>query len=294
MKILFKLFLAALLFFGLDRLVRTQTNGFRIDKTTSPYTASPEWDFPAPSQHEQLLNQEFFFIGSGAQFYAFMGKDQKTVLKLYKHYHMWPGNQILVRMPFTKKWKEKVIAERKKRNFYSYASTLLAAGPLADLTGVIYLNINPRLNYYPQVTLYDKIGIKYQIDLNNRPFVLQKRATTLFTYLKKHPEKIKEMIDSLFEHIHQCASLNIMNNDPILYCNYGVIDDKLTQIDIGSFVKNPFVKNSLIEKRELYFQSLQMREWITKKHPELLTYFEKRLNETISQDSPLFDSSDQP
>ena len=90
-----------LLFIGLATslyfFTESQTEGFRYYHLISNLPNEPRWDVPPPSDEEmtrinQLLEQPFTFLGSGGWCYAFLGQDQKTVIKFFKHSHLYPSN----------------------------------------------------------------------------------------------------------------------------------------------------------------------------------------------------------
>ncbi len=184
MKLALKIFFAAVLLFGLERFTRTQTRGFRIDKTTAECGYNPEWEIQG--EVPEVLNQKFYFLGSGAQTYSFIGEDKTTVLKLFKHYHCYPNSRVLRKIPypgFASKWKEKILNHREERIGKIFNSAVLAYRDLPEETKILHLKINSKENCYPTIVIYDKIGIKYQVDLNQTPFLLQKKAELIYTYI---------------------------------------------------------------------------------------------------------------
>src|SRR5690242_7329585 len=73
----------------------SQTRGFRLYSILSDLPNDPRWEVPPLSDRDQkkidaLLNQEFTFLGSGGWSFAFLGEDQKTVLKFFNHTHLSP------------------------------------------------------------------------------------------------------------------------------------------------------------------------------------------------------------
>ncbi|MDN3506482.1 MAG: hypothetical protein P0S96_04560 [Simkaniaceae bacterium] len=231
MKRLFKLLLIPLVFFGLERATRTQTNGFRLEKTQSDFPYQKQWEIPASTPPLDKLKQTFSFLGSGVQCYAFLGEDQETVLKVFKHYHFGLNTKTLSKLPLT----QKTLAKRKKRIDTIFKSAILAQTTLTKQTGVIHLNINPARETYPTVTIYDKINIAHQLDLNKTPFLLQKKADMLLPYIATHPEQKEAIMDSYNACVENRTKLQITNTDPILDRNFGVLDGQVIEIDIGSF-----------------------------------------------------------
>jgi hypothetical protein len=284
MKILFKILLTACCVFGLEKAIRTQTNGFRLEKTRCDSSFSPSWETPPHPLADNVLDQPFFFLGSGVQCYAFLSQDGTTVLKLFKHFHFGPSSKQLAKLPlpsFCENWRNTLLKKRTKRMESIFSSALLAYQELPEQTGVFHLHINPQDKGYPRVILYDKIGIRYAIDLNQTPFLLQKKADLLYSYITDHQEETKGIIDSLFHCITQRTQLGIANNDPKIYSNFGVLDGKVVEIDIGSFVENPYTKKALFSKRELYYETLEFKKWLQGHLPEMSEYFDQKLEQAI-------------
>lgn len=284
MKKPFKILLVVCLLFAVERLVRTQTNGFRIEKTRSDYAYTPNWEVEEEQETPSVLQQPFTFLDSGVQCYAFLSEDKTTVLKLFKHYHAGLSSKQLRRLPlpeFLNKQRNSILHKRQKRMNYIFSSALLAQNALQQQTGVYHLNINPQTDKYPTVTIYDKIGIRYDIDLNTTPFVLQKKADLIFSYLESHPDQTSNVIDSLFYCIQHRNELGIANSDPVINSNFGVTDGRVVEIDVGSFFHNPYIKNSLYSKREIFYETLEFKEWLKDHAPEMNDYFEEKLLQAI-------------
>jgi len=268
MKILFRLLLIPLIFIGLEKLTRTQTDGFRIEKTKSDYSYKEKWEVPTQNLPEQVLNQNFKFLGSGVQCYAFLGDDQETVLKVFKHYHFGLNSGALRKLPHS--FVEKKLSKREKRIDTIFKSAILSQTTLAKQTGVFHININPTNGKYPTVTIYDKIGVQHTLDLDNTPFLLQKKADLISTYLKKHPDQTIEILDSMVLCMQNRSNQNIINSDPIIDRNYGVIEGRVVEIDIGSFSSS--IKPS---KQHLNLETRALKSWAAKNTPQHSVYLEQ-------------------
>jgi len=262
-KIALRIVVALVILVGLERFTRGQTKGFRVHKTISDHPFNPDWELDNTTVPSEL-NQKFYFLGNGAQSYSFLGEDQTTVLKIFKHYHCWPSTKILKKLPGS--WK--VIPHREHRMKSIFGSVLLAYKKLPEETAIFYVNLNPKQNLYPQITLYDKIGIRHTIDLNQTPFVLQKKAELLYPYLTQHPDEAKAIIDSFFACLKARNLQGIANSDNHVGRNFAVYDKKVVQIDIGSYsLGKPSDQNDV-----------EFQNWIIKNRPDLEEYYhESRL-----------------
>jgi hypothetical protein len=179
-----------LAFIALGKLCRTQTGGFKTVKTVGDMPYNSAWEMSSFTQEQavqEVLKQKFYFLGSGVQSYAFISEDGKSVLKLFKHYHMWPNTQLLrkVHLPFhLNEWCEKTIQEREKRMSCIFSSCKIAFEDCPEETGVYYLSLNLEKKE-GSLTLIDKLGIAHTLDTKNTPFLLQKKAIPLFPYFSE-------------------------------------------------------------------------------------------------------------
>src|SRR5690349_19588577 len=92
-KILIQTLCSACLWAGLYFFCENQTQGFRYYQLLSSIPDDPRWEISSLTLEEQadlsvLLDQTFTFIGKGGFCYAFLGEDQKTVLKFYTHHFL--------------------------------------------------------------------------------------------------------------------------------------------------------------------------------------------------------------
>lgn len=252
---IFKLIIFLVLFIAAEKFAKSQTKGFRLAKTQMD-AFFPEDSSPPPD----LLNQPFYFLGCGAQCYAFLGKDQKTVLKLFKHYDKGLSSPVLRKLPRT----EKILAKRQKRLKKAFSSTLIAYRHFPEETGLLYLNLNPQNCDLPKIELYDNIGVRHSLDLKKTPFLLQKKGELIFSYLEKHPDEAPAIVDSFLALIAKQIQVGVGNSDRHIARNFGVCEGRVIEIDTGSFLEN-----GSIEKEDFIRLTRELNEWIEKKFSEL-------------------------
>jgi hypothetical protein len=230
MNKLLKLALFLIIFFALERFTRSQTDGFRLEKTLADVPFEVQGEEPMPTDR---LNQTFTFLGSGVQSYAFLGEDNETVLKLFKHYHFGLPSRVLKHLTFLPKvssW----ITRRGQRMGAIFESAHLAQKHLRAQTGLLSAHLVPAADA-PVVTLIDRIGIHHTLDLSKAPFVLQKRAIPLANYLKHHPDEADTLARSQELCVANREACGIINTDKHTLQNMGVLDGQVIEIDIGSF-----------------------------------------------------------
>lgn len=261
-----------------------------MEKLFSGFSPNPDWDVSVKEPPRELLQQPFTFLGKGVQCYAFESADKTVVLKLFKHYHAWPSNSVLreLSLPsFLENKRKQTLLARYERVHAIYSSCKIAMEEMPEETGMLYLHLNPTSHLNQKLTFFDKLGIRHEINLDTTPFLLQKKGVVAFEKLsllmkEGQVEKTKQAISSLLQLIVRRCEKGIVNTDPIVRRNMGYIGETAIEIDTGSFVKNAFCKKPYEIKREVFFETLELKEWLEKHHPDLLAYFQENLDALIS------------
>lgn len=277
------LFLAV--FFLAERFCRSQTAGFRPGKTLIDHSHEEKWDVSFSCEQNErakkILSQEFYFLGSGVQCYAFLSKDGQTVLKIFKPYHQWPPNPILSSLPLPSSFKKSVILAREKRLNAIFESAQIAYLDLPEETGVFYLHLNRTKDEFPIVKLYDKLGICHEIPVDQMAFALQKKATLALTHFTA--ENGTQTIDEIFALAMKRCKKGIGCSDSALYKNVGFIENHAIMIDIGSLSKNPFLQKSYHLKREVLAEMGELKKYLQRHHPELLNHYYENVTKVLEQ-----------
>jgi hypothetical protein len=270
---------------GVERLYYFQNGGFRTSKLISDLT--PTWEQP-PAEIDALLNQIFYFLGRGGTSFAFLGKDGKTVLKLFKHQHLFPKHFLLsTRLPGIADSLriERIVASQKKQahkhHAFFFKSCSLAFNALKEETGLLYLCIRPNLYFNRSITLIDRWGFSHQVTLSQTEFAIQKKADPLLPYLgnllkEGKKEEGKQVIDAVLQQMRRRCDLGIGDRDPNLAINFGLVDGKVVEFDLGSYFRNSALKAKAAQTRELLMATQDLQVWLEKHSPELLEYLLER------------------
>ncbi len=288
-----KIFFAGMACWGLSYFCKVQTGGFREYAILSNLENDPRWELPPLAAEEKhqidaLLDQPFTFLGSGGWCYAFLGKDQKTVLKFYKHSHLLLSS-IFKDFAFEKlvsrsaPW-PKGLRYPQELNFKSCTLVYKLA---KERSGLLYIHINKTEGMHKPVTLYDKIGVKHVIDLDKTEFVVQRRADLLIPHIEelvkqKKIDEAKECLDDFIACLLQFAHNGIKDLDTSLRKNYGFIEGKAVSFDLSSFVSDESLKHPGSYRKEVVLKSQRLSRHLRKNHPELFTYYESRIHEVCS------------
>lgn len=259
----------------LDRQSLKANHGFNLHVIEAPIPTladrNPSLEFP-----RNLFNQPFRYLGRGAQSFVFESEDQKTVLKFYRfpsHLRRFPWTHHPFGYLFSSSRKN--IKEYNLRRLeLSFHSFFLAASPLAEETGVLYVHLAPTMNLQQKVHLIDQLGVHYELPLDPVAFVVQKRGVPFLSLFKEQLaqnkiETCKKMLNGLIEVIrnrcnHHITDLDNMDND-----NYGWLEDRAIHLDIGRFQEC----ESINAREEILRITHPLTSYLLEKAPDLYAYF---------------------
>ena len=164
-------------------LCQKQTKGFRLQNVFSSFPSEPTHPPLSQSQVssiQEILDQPFYFMKKGQQCFAFLSKDEKYVLKLFRWEKLEP--------PFWTNWittkkGQSLIQERKKKKDFDFTSYKLAYTELKEETGLLFVQLEPNKELNIPLELYDNIRIKHVIQSGNLAFILQKKVENFAPYL---------------------------------------------------------------------------------------------------------------
>jgi hypothetical protein len=291
-KTYIKIFLFIVLFIATERFCRLQTGGFRPHKALSDLSARAEWELAplAPAECariQTLLDQKFSFLGRGGQFYAFLGEDGESVLKIFKHHRMRINSPLnRFRLPgVLDKYRCKLLGSNdlpEKRLEECFMSCKIAYEEFQEETGILYLRLNKGRQFNKSITLFDKLGIAHLFQLDDLEFVLQKRADLVYPKLQHlieqgEREAAKRHLDALIALIHHRCSKGIADRDAVIERNFGFIGEKAVVIDVGCFKKDEALKSTTTAHQALLKETASLHHWLTKHDEELATYFDSSL-----------------
>lgn len=196
------------------------------------------------------LQQPFDFIGEGSQVIAFGSQDGTTVLKLFKSQHKkrFKLGRFVHEMRCPKEVRFRSLAKWQEKFRMTHYSYQLAFDHLQEETGLIALHFKstsiPLL-----VQLCNKAGDHFEVDLCEHPFILQKRAMLLPTYLgnllkENRLQEAKEAIARLKDFFITRTLKGFSDPRQTLSINYGFVGNQPIQIDAGKIDSMPILKQS--------------------------------------------------
>lgn len=274
MRLLLKIFLVALTFIGVERLCHRATDGFAMVNVYPPKDDNSHW---ATDEPLELTSETFRYFDSGSQSYVFISDDGQTVLKLFKFQHMRvpPWLEVFPILKEKKAKKRKVLA--KTFNSISIAYDLFKAE-----SGLLFIHLAKTDHLKKRITLIDKIGKSHTLDLDEVPFLLQKKGDLAYAAIDRwmelgEIEKAKSGIKKLLLLALSRCEKGIFDKDPDFKTNFGFIGETPFQIDFGRFTLDPDEKSPTIHNPEMIRITRDFNVWIEENHPDLLTCFENEL-----------------
>jgi hypothetical protein len=236
---------------------------FNIPNVSSALTYRSDWETPPLNEEKSkrlnaILDQEFTYIGKGAQCWAFVSADNKHVIKFFKHYRL--------HLPEDKDYLE--------RTFRSYK---IAYELLRPETGIVYVHLNKTESLHKTITVRDERGHRHSIDVDNMEFLIQKKGARVYPTFKQlmsdgKVKHAKRLLSSIIQLVITCADKGIKVRDPLLRKNGGFFRNQAVFLDVGSFVPDNSLKSREGHKGEVVRVMRKIMPWLQDKYPELAEY----------------------
>lgn len=248
---------------------------FRKGFSVKRLQANPEKFCSIDETTKEILKQPFHYLGRGRQCFAFASEDGKYVLKCVRadKFKVPFWMQLCSRIG---KRKQEKITLKKRLVFESFR---IAKDEIGDLTGTLAIHLGKSEKTNQMITIYDPLGIRHQLPVQNTLFILQyKRPLWSDTYKHSNTQEKKQLLDSFVDLIARRSQKGIMNRDPNFLPNYGYENGKTYQIDIGDFRRT----QDFVYQKALRDSLSPLQSWVKKTDPTLLDYLNGRV-ETISR-----------
>lgn len=291
-------------FFLLNSVCKKITDDFSLQFLTPPAPANSLWsNTPVPDNLEELISQEYLYLGKGKQAYAFVSKDGNHVLKLFKpapirfqiSFLGKPYQISLSKLPFIKSlfidFSSPRYQEIQNKEFRSYVNAVTL---LPHETKVEYLHLASTQYLQKKLTIYDKIGVLHTIDLDKCSFLIQKRADLFYpTLLKmiqnKETEKTRAILKNFISFYLHLIDSNIVNPTTV-EANIGCLGLEVIQIDVGRLLtpQDLNLPYSQVTSSQLRTSTSHMKKWLLRQNePELHAYFIQMEEEMLKSHTDL-------
>jgi hypothetical protein len=246
------------------------TKIFSIKAITTTTPNDPTWaTAPCTEDLHDAFNQKFTYLALGGQCFVFLSEDRRYVLKFFRQ----------------AKFSKPLIGDGEKRlrkKQRTFESCKLAYEQMKEETGLILLHLVANDGFQHRVTLIDQNKKTHTIELGEFEFLLQKAASPLLCALEQMKDKgdlesAKEIIDKLFLFIERRHALKVVDFDPAIPTNFGLIEGRICQFDVGRFYALKTQEQLLRELKEFGKKNWIFASWLEQNYPELYPYYlEKR------------------
>ncbi len=280
MRLFFKVLVLILCCWGTARFCKLQTGSFTIARISSQLQYHPEWEVPALSENDEqeikkALSQPYYFFSKGAQSFVFASEDGTAVIKFFRHHHLSAPSWVRF-LPLA--WARHSIHKKNSKLSKDFTSYKLAYEVLREESGLLYLHLNKTSHLNLTLDLVDNLGIHHPLPLDQYEFVVQKRATLVYSALetwiqKGEFEEAKKALTSLVKLLTVRSQKGIFDKDPDLNTNFGFIGTQSLQIDIGRFKRKP----PAVDQNELIRITDNLHQWLMHRAPELDRHLKEEL-----------------
>ncbi len=288
LKFLGTFFLLSALYLGLDFVCEKATQGFRLHLVLSNLPNDPRWELPPLSQEamatlEHRLDQPFTLLGTGGWCFAFLGADQHTVLKFYKHTHLSLLNA-LKELSFKKFLLKSPSWPQNTPYFqeFNFTSCALLYTKLKSRTGLLYAHLNKTEGLFKPVTLIDNLGVKHLVELDHTEFVVQEKAELIIPYLEQLVKEgkidlAKNSIDDIIQCLLELYKAGLRDVDVSFRNNFGYVDNKAVALDLSSFVYDKTLEGVDDYRMMVQTKTKRLAHYLKKYQPELYLHYQHSL-----------------
>lgn len=256
-------------------------DGFSIRQMSSSLSYNPQYNVSVSEEKKEemqaLLDQNFYYLSKGCQFYVFENAEGTVVLKFFKHKHLRPLTWLnaLAVTAKLQAFLDTKIVRRNERIDQLFSSCLLAYQKMPEETGLFFVHLNRRPLFGKNVTIVDKLGFKHTIAIDDHEYILQKRAETLKELFAHIPEeKVPEVTQKLTDLVLARCQKGICDKDTAFVQNVAYLEAEGRAIfmDIGQFREEPSIFDSEEQKRDLDLRLHKLFIWTSGEYPHLLPY----------------------
>lgn len=286
--------IGALISFGGIRLYYYLTDDFHVGNITYQMPFREEWSFSLSSDEKEhlhvILDQPYYYLGKGAQVYAFGSADGHYVIKFFKFKHLKPSwfVSLLPAVGPLRGFKERNMTRKLRKLEGVYEGHRIAYVHDRRHSGLIYIHLNPTTDLGLRVNLVDKLGVKRSVDLDPIVFVIQKKGKTLrevfidLFELNKIEEAATRASQILAMYQEEYES-GVWDRDHGITHNTGFIDHLPFHLDVGKFSFGAKPQSSEFYTNDLRHVALKMDSWVQAHYPAAYPLFHQLLQRDLEE-----------
>jgi hypothetical protein len=288
----------SMIFFS-TRAYYRMTDDFRVANITYDMPFHSEWEVKPLSPSDikvvkAILNQQFNYVGKGAQSYAFLSDDKKHVIKFFKFKHLKP-NWLVETIPdiaLFEEYKAKKNARKKRLINSVFKGYKLAYDLHRKESGLIYIHLNKTSDLLQEITLRDKIGRKHRLNLDSTVFVLQENAQITREVIKQaldigNLDLVKKKMHQIIDLYLLEYSKGIYDRDHGLMHNTGFVGEKPIHLDVGKLSRDRNMSNRENMVLDLEKVGIRFEDWLKINYPqyheEVILHIQEIMSEKVGE-----------
>lgn len=294
--ILLGIFLATgLAVLGCFRIYYRMTDDFRVANITYEQPNNPQWDIPplttAEQAHlDQILSQKYYYIGKGAQSYAFSSADEKYVLKFFKYKHLKPSfmsEWLPPVYPFNV-YKDKQASHKLYKLNGVFTGYRLAYETHKEDSGLVFIHLNTTDNLHEKVTVVDKLGFERTIDLDPIVFIVQEKAKTTRSVITGLLDKgdivgAKSHFGNIIDLYMSEYKKGIYDRDHGVMHNTGFVGDRPIHLDVGKLTRDESMKRPEVYQKDMARIREKFQAYLEDYFPNYYTEIIKDIDNKIKE-----------
>ncbi len=235
-----------------------RTDGFSPFCVMAPLSVHPSET--ASLEVQRILAQPFSYLGKGRQCFVFSSADEQYVLKFF--------NKRYIEDPWYAVFLPKERQKRMKRRQFYEQSYPLAMREFGEEICYLHLGVSKQM---PTIWVADHSGRVHQMDLNEFPFVLQRKGHLLYqgwemVYFKEGIGGLQREVNAYLTLVHQRIQKCVADADNDVEHNWGYCEGKLVHLDPGRLYYDPTLVNEARRQEEWSRATRQIAEWLSKNY----------------------------
>lgn len=266
------------------------TDGFSVANISSKHADDPELEISALTDGEadevnKALSQEFNYLAKGNHSYVFESADKQYVIKFlqfqkYRHHPLI--NCLPLPAQFDEMRLKKTMHKEQKRDAL-LKSWKIAFTRLRKQTQLLFVHLNRGVPIGKTLTLHNKCGITYRLDLDQYVFMLQKKvdlfADTLKGFVSKEDmPSAKRLLDGLMDLYRFEFKQGLFEEDRYIVRNTGVVNHQPMHLDIDRFREDERLMDPEQQALQLQWKTAYLLKWLEARYPELAEHLKRNLD----------------
>jgi hypothetical protein len=240
---------------------------------------SEAWD----ERVDQILSQDFYYLGRGRQCFAFVNASGDCVLKLPRtDIYRFPFWARALSLKSYQDWFRKNRMSRERRLMESFR---ISFEELREQTGILAIHLGRTAPEGKFLTLVDRIGCRSRLPLEKISFILQSKQSPLLPQLLEafrlgNGQAKQSILEAFIDIVVERARKGILNKDETFKTNYAFDGGRAFQIDAGSFYRREGMEPEQAFRKSVLDTVGPFKDWLAHTDPEALKIFDQKLGET--------------